>query len=319
MNEPATEPMEPVTEPPEPAGEPSARPARHVLPWLTGAGFLVLAAGLAWVWVHPFAPSVPSEPIEALAGRLAALEQRVTRLEQRPQPQPQDLAPLAARIVALERRGTAVPDLAPLEARVAALEQRQPSNSAELDTRVAALENAGRTAQAELTHRLEAMESRFAAGEQAMRRVPLVQKAALALAAGQKLGALPGAPAALAQFADAAPPTEASLRLAFPQAARDALAASYPVTEGKPLLARLWARAQDLITIRQGDRVLIGDPAAGVLERARAALDAGDIATAVAELQTLQGGAAQAMAGWLAQARALLDARAALAQWAASD
>jgi hypothetical protein len=55
-----------------------------------------------------------------------------------------------------------------------------------------------------------------------------------------------------------------------------------------------------------------------VLEHARIALEAGDVAAAVAEVGTLQGAAAQAMAGWLAQARALLDARAALAGWAAS-
>ena len=63
--------------------------------------------------------------------------------------------------------------------------------------------------------------------------------------------------------------------------------------------------------------MLVGDPAAGVLERARTALDAGDLAGAVAAVDSLNGAAAQAMAGWLAQARALLDARAALAEWAA--
>ena len=39
---------------------------------------------------------------------------------------------------------------------------------------------------------------------------------------------------------------------------------------------------------------------------------------AVAEVATLQGAAAQAMSAWLAQARSLLEARAALAAWAAS-
>ena len=49
------------------------------------------------------------------------------------------------------------------------------------------------------------------------------------------------------------------------------------------------------------------------------ALDAGDLSAAVTDVATLQGAAGQAMATWLAQARALLDARAALAAWAASD
>ena len=146
----------------------------------------------------------------------------------------------------------------------------------------------------------------------------LVQSASAALAAGQKLGDLPGAPPALARFADTNPPTEAALRLAFPQAARQALAAAHPVSGDKPLLTRLWAQAQDLVTVRQGDHVLVGDPTAGMLERARAALDAGDLSAAVTDVATLQGAAGQAMAAWLAQARALLEARAALAAWAAS-
>jgi hypothetical protein len=180
------------------------------------------------------------------------------------------------------------------------------------------MESAERTRQSELSHRLEADESRLAASENAARKIPLVQAATMALATGQKLGDLPGAPPALSRFANANPPSEASLRLAFPAAAREALAASRPATEGKPLLTRLWAQAQDLVTIRQGDRVLVGDPAAGVLERARAALEAGDLAAAVAEVATLQGAAARAMATWLDQARSLLEARAALAAWAAS-
>ena len=85
------------------------------------------------------------------------------------------------------------------------------------------------------------------------------------------------------------------------------------------MLARLWAEAQELVTIRQGDHVLVGDPAAGILERARIALNAGDLAGSAAEVATLRGAAAEAMAEWLAQVRALLEARAALVAWAASD
>jgi hypothetical protein len=169
-----------------------------------------------------------------------------------------------------------------------------------------------------MSRRIDAIEGRLAASEKAARRIPVVQAATMALAAGQKLGDLPGAPPALARFADAAPPTEAALRLAFPQAAREALAVSHPASEGQPLLTRLWAQAQDLVTIRQGDRVLIGDPAAGVLAHARADLEAGDLAAAVADVAKLEGAAAQAMSAWLAQARSLLQARDALAAWAAA-
>jgi hypothetical protein len=47
------------------------------------------------------------------------------------------------------------------------------------------------------------------------------------------------------------------------------------------------------------------------------ALDAGDLRGAVAAVEKLQGPAAQAMSGWLEQAKALLAARAALAEMAA--
>jgi hypothetical protein len=324
MSEPIAEPPEPATEPPAP---PTTQPARRrqLFPALTAVGFLILAAALIWVWQHSAVPPTSTEQTDALARQVSALEARLTRVEQRPPPQIADLAPLGARVTALEQRpppqgGTATPapDLAPLERRLTALEQRQPPNLAPLEARLAALETAGRAMQSDLLRRLDADEARLAASENAARRIPLVQAAAMALAAGQKLGDLPGGPPALARFADAAPPTEATLRLAFPKAAREALAASHPATEGQPLLTRLWAQAQDLVTVRQGDRVLIGDPAAGVLEHARADLEAGDLAAATGEVATLQGAAAQAMSAWLAQARSLLEARAALAAWAAS-
>ena len=330
-----TEPTEPTEQPPEAAVEPQVEapaPRRPLLPWLTGAGFLLLAAGLVWVWRHPAFPP-PTEQTDTMAREINALESRVVRLEQRPPPQVPDLGPLAARVAALEQRpaaqglapAPAAPDLAPLAARVSALEQRQPPSLAPLETRIAAIE-ARQSAESQLAVRITALENadasmqaRIVANDKVARRMALVQSASAALATGQKLGDLPGAPSALTRFANTNPPTEAALRLAFPQAARQALAAAHPVDADKPLLTRLWAQAQDLVTVRQGDHVLVGDPSAGVLERARAALDAGDLSSAVTDVATLQGAAGQAMAVWLAQARALLDARTALAAWAASD
>jgi len=328
-DEPPAEP--PAESPPPPAERPPRRP---LLPWLTAAGFLLLAAAVVWVWQHPAIPPASTEATDSLAREIAALAQRVSRLEQRPMPTTPDLGALNARVTALEQRpapqaasGAPPTDLGPLEKRVAGLEQRQPPDlqplvnrlaaldarqqqaGAELSARVAALENADRTVQADLAHRADAATA-------TARHGALVEIASLALAAGQKLGDIPGAPPALARFADAPPPTLASLRLAFPAAAREALAASRPATEGKPLATRLWAQAQDLVTVRQGDHVLVGDPAAGLLERARSALDAGDLGAAVADISSLQGAPAQAMSGWLAQAQALLAAKAALVAWA---
>jgi hypothetical protein len=315
---------EPPSEP-EPSPQPppaTPRPRRRVLPWLTGAGFLILAIAIAWVWQNPIALPTPSPgQDQALVQQIAALQARIARLEQRPQPQPPDLAPLEARVAALENRpplaaATTAPDLSQVTARLDAVERRQQPDLAPLQSRIASLEDAGHKALSDMQQRLSQDNERLSAVAKAAGLAARVSAARQALDAGQKLGNVTGAPPALARYAEVDPPTEASLRLAFPVAEQAALAASRPSVDDKPLLARLWARAQDLVTIRQGDRVLVGDPAAGVLARAQEALDAGDLAGAVRAVSELQGAAAQAMAGWHAQARALLQARAALATWA---
>ncbi|HEX5326561.1 MAG TPA: mitofilin family membrane protein, partial [Acetobacteraceae bacterium] len=94
-------------------------------------------------------------------------------------------------------------------------------------------------------------------------------------------------------------------------------AASRPEAGDRAFGQRLWQRAQGLISIREGDRVIVGNPAAGVLDEAQTRLDAGDLAGAVAAVSKLTGPPAQALADWLAQANALLAARAALATMAA--
>lgn len=345
MSEPTA--LLPPPEPPPPEPPPAAPPSRS-LPWLTTIGFVILAAGLLLVWLFPATPESSDEAIDRLARHLATLQERVTRLEQRPSAQALDLGPLTARVTALEQRPASspppaelkgladrvvalekrpapaaaqpapAPDLAPLEARIAALEQRRLPDLAPLAAQVAALEQRKPPDLGPLETKMAALETSERAMEKRMNRTAQVQAAATALAAGQKLGELPGAPAALARFANTAPPTEAVLRLAFPDAAREALAAAHPTTGDKPLLTRLWSQAQELVTVRQGDRVLVGDPTAGVLEQARAALDAGDLAGAVASVASLQAAPAQAMASWLGEARGLLEARAALAAWAAA-
>ncbi len=306
-----------------------ARPARDMLlPWLCLLGFLVLAGAIGFVWWSFQQPE--SQP----AADLQALQDRVARLEQRPPAAATgavDLGPLTARVAALEQRGT--PDLAPLEARVAALEKQVADNSQfatrlnALSGRVDVLSGRDQGAVGDLGRRLDADEARLAtlerataqvtAAAQQAARLARIQTAEAALAAGQPLGDLPNAPPAVTRFAAADPPTEASLRLAYPAAERAALAASHPDVDDKPFLARVLAHAADLVTVRQGDRVLVGDPAAGVLARARSALDAGDLAGAVAAVSGLSGPPAAAMAAWLTDAKALLAARAGLADMAA--
>ena len=301
MTEPVIEP--PVVEHPvveHTAETPEAPPAkRPLMALLSPLALLVLAVAIGVVWLRTTEPPNLGDTEQ----RLTLIEARLSRLEQPPleqplveQPRPPQAAngpDLTPRIEALERRPS--PDLAPLQARIAGLEQRPPNDTAALIARVAMLEKA-------------------AARDDRLSRV---QAAAVALAAGRKLGTIPGAPPALARFADANPPTEAALRLAFPAAERAALDASRPSEDGQSVLQRMLVRAEELVTVRQGDRVLVGDPAAGVLLRARISLEAGDLAAAVAALSDLRGPSAVAMSPWLAGATALRDARAALADMAA--
>lgn len=294
-----------------------------------------LVARVAALEARPAAPPPPPPP------NLAPLEARLGELERRPAPPPAappvNLAPVEARIAAVEARAPA--DLGPLDGRIAALEGRKPTDLGPLEARLGALERkqaedaaalsgkldaAGRQAAA-LGPRLEQMETQarqagasLAAVTERAQRLGRVQAAGVALAAGQRLGEIPGAPPALAKFALDAPPTEAGLRLSFDAAAEAAQRASQPaITEGQPLLDRMWTRAQQSVTVRQGDRVLVGDPISGVIARSRQALDAGDLAGAVRALDGLAGPARAAMADWIGRAQSLLDARAAVAEMAA--
>jgi hypothetical protein len=316
MSDPATEPQPEPPSAPEPAPA-SPPPRQHLLPWLSGGGFLVLLVGLIVVWLRPLAPPPVAPQSDALARQVAELQARVAGMAQRPAP---DAASLESRLAALEQRPpqpAPAPDLGGLASQVAALEQRQPPDIAPLRAQLSALASQDQAALGNLSHRVDTDEARLSVLENAVGRATRAEAVRIALESGQKLGAVPGVPPALARFADTNPPTETQLRFAFPQAARNALAASRPATEGKPLLTRLWLRAQDLVTVRQGDQVLVGDPVAGVLNRAREAVNGGDLAGAVTAVGSLSGPAAAAMAGWLAQARSLLEARAALAAWAA--
>lgn len=316
---------------------PPARRETAVPPWISAAGFVILAGAIGFAWWHPRPVAAPdATPLHDLKQQVEALELHLGQLENRPAAAA-DLKPLADRIAALEHRPT--PDPAPLDARVSALEhqalehqapdaQRLAAQMQTLSHQVEALSGLDRGADARLAQRLDTDEARLSAMQHdaaqasaetaRLARLVRIQAAQIALNAGQPLGDIAGAPAAVARFAATAPPTAAALRLGFPKAARAALAASQPDTTGKPFLSRMLRRAENLVTIRQGDRVVVGDSAAGVLARARAELDAGDLAGTVAAVAALSGPAANAMAGWRAEAQSVLDARAGLAAMAAA-
>lgn len=249
----------------------------------------------------------PTVPLQQMQSRLDALEQRVAALEAAPK-----LVP-ATRASALPLSGTD-PLVTALGARMDALSGQQDRMDAQLTVLTASVKSdeARLLTAANQASAVAALSERTA-------RLARVQAAAYALSEGLPLGVMPNAPAALVPFETTPPPTEASLRLAFPGVAARARGMARADTRGLGFWPAVWARAGSLITVRRGDRVLVGSQQIGTIDRARVALEAGDLAGAVAISGTLTDGPATAFADWRAQAQGLLSARAALAQLARQD
>lgn len=132
---------------------------------------------------------------------------------------------------------------------------------------------------------------------------------------------------ALAPRAATGIPTLAALRAAFPETARAAVAGARAERAAAAVAGETSDRQQDapgwldqvmlrlseLVSVRPVGEDVQGDDAAARVARAEAALGKGDLAGAVAEVEALEGKAREAASGWLADARARLDADAALA------
>ncbi|MFC7473265.1 hypothetical protein ACFQS7_02800 [Dankookia sp. GCM10030260] len=189
------------------------------------------------------------------------------------------------------------------EKKLAALEKT-------LGERIAALETAQK--------QMKDLESRTA-------RLAAIDRLRGALLAGQPLGEglakVDQPPAALARFAQSAPPTEASLRLSFEDAAKAARAASdaamQPDGSKAGVVDSALSRLGGLVTVRRGEQVVWGDAAEAEIERARRALEAGDVEMSLTHVDKLPPPARAAMQGWADQARSLVAARAALRSLAA--
>lgn len=302
MNEESLSPLKDL--PPDAPVTAPATTQHDVVPWLYGLGFLVLAVAIIYLWQYPGTPAeAPPDP--AIEQRLADLDSRLTKVEQQSSPA---LAKISARLNVLEGRTT---DETQLASRLDALSGRIESLSGRDQTGIDAIKQQ----MSALTAQVAALESNAGNMEaitKRLNRLARLQEASAALAAGRPIGDLPDAPPVLVRYAHIAPPTEADLRLRFPAAVRVALQASQPIEGSAPFLARIWDRAQNLITIRRGDEIVVGNPSAVILARAQTAVEAGDLSQAVDDIETLKGKPAQVMASWLSDAKALLDARSAL-------
>ncbi len=341
--ETAAETVTPAAEPPEAAPPASAEPAPKAKKsggtplWLTLLLVLALAAeplALRVLLPQDVAPAMAPPPqlalpvdgsrIDAVDSRLAELARRIDALEHASPMTalaPAAAAPAAAAPVAVvdrsaERSAEDAARLQALESRLAALETRPAQALPDVEGQISA-------ASATLNARIAEMDASIKRDvAQATQRAAFANRlraAFFALDAGKPLGTIPDAPPALAQFADKAAPTEPALRLSFARYADTARAASQPGAEIADPVDRAWERVKNLVTVREGDHVIIGSRTASLIEDARGKLDAGDLAGAVTALAGLDAPAKAAMAAWIAQAQSLLDARAALLAMAAKS
>ncbi len=114
------------------------------------------------------------------------------------------------------------------------------------------------------------------------------------------LGVLPA-------YAEKGIPTVPDLTRSFAVAKEGAQVATAPAASGS-LVDTLMASAQSLVTIKRIDEPTTGQGPGAALARAKAALDKGDLAAAVKEVETLDGAPREAFAAWLGQAHARLSA-----------
>ncbi|MGA1685317.1 MAG: hypothetical protein ACO38S_12540 [Gemmobacter sp.] len=302
-------------------------------PVLAGVIAGLIAGALAGGAVGGFAPGPAAPPpspdpaeVAALRADLAALGVRLGTLEPRV---PADPAPalgaLEGRLAALEARGWADP-----AAIAAEFEALRAAQAAAVGTTAAeaALGAARDRAIAEIEAAREALRAvdaaRAAAAEAELRasmRRGLIAGIGAALETGEPFGPLlddlaqagTPAPAALGAVAAGAP-TGAALVEGWAPAARAALAASRRIDPEAPLGQRI----ADFLRIQTGARPLrpqAGQGADAILSRAEAALRAGALGDAAAEIATLPPEARAALGGWMAgfeARRAALEALAAL-------
>jgi hypothetical protein len=308
-----------AAEPPPPPASPKPVKAKKaggaVWPILGIIAFLLLAGGEVYLWrlnqmtnqavaaaqssggepvtASTAAPSSPTAAPAGISGQIASLQNEIAALQQttaKAAPAPDSIATQADQSE----------KLAVLGAEISALQTAFAADHSTLTT--VASDDSG----------LQKLTSKITLLTQ-------LAGARMALDSGQPLGDIPGAPAALAAYATTPPPTLAQLELTYPQAAAAADSASVDKATKNSFWARVVARLESLVTISNGSHVLMGAPAAAITAQAQTQLNAGDLAGAVATLtQNLSDTTLTAMGPWLAQAKSLLAARAAIIQMSQS-
>ena len=298
--------------------------------WPLLGGALAAAAGYG---VAQYVPNGwPMASVVTLQTQVAVLSDQVQALQA-------DLQKADARWASLETAPAPQSDagqIAALELRLAALESKPMpagTDSAALDqlrTEVAAIKTNGAAVmsaqvQADLDAKVQATEAKLTAIEQsaqAQAAATLTRAALGQIAAALDSGApYPSAIAALAgadiavvltDNATAGLPSLQALQASFPDSARTALEAALRANMGESWSERVGNFLRTQVGVRSLTPRDGPDPDA-ILSRAEAALTAGDVAQALAEIATLPTPAQDALSAWRVRAQLRLDAQAALA------
>ncbi len=337
--EPVEEPVA-ETPPPPPTPEPVAEKSG-------GSGFTavllggVVAAGLGFVaaqFAGPLLNSAPETP--DYQAQMDALSKQIAELADRPAPEPAD--PAAALETALgdslsgitDGLGAVADQLTQLDGRIVTLENRPlVQGPAELAATIDTYERELQETRAQLAEQqalnAELLAKLDATAETATQQLDAAAARAEAIAQSSALLAIQAAldtgepfatalsgltgadvPEALSTVADTGVASLSQLQTTYDDAARAALSASLRDLADGDASARIssFLKAQlglRSLTPREGD-----DPDA-VLSRAQAALDGGDVAAALSELDALPASGQAEMADWRATAQARVDAIAA--------
>ncbi len=257
------------------------------------------------------APDALAATVQAQGERLDALDRQLAELAAAPSPAPAATPAESAPATGAPNGNAAAlttlrDEVAALKTQVDDLAARPAGATTQAVGELAAKLDAAEAQLAALPPRLDALEA-GQAGLAAAARLGEALRAGNAegvAAAAEALGA--AGHGDLAQMARNLP-TLAELQSGYDRAARDALAA---VRKGDSSLGAFFAAQTNArsITPREGD-----DPDA-VQSRAGAAVEAGDIAAALRELEAMPEAGRAAMADWLARAEAWMQAQDALGQ-----
>ncbi|HYG86347.1 MAG TPA: mitofilin family membrane protein [Azospirillum sp.] len=262
-----------------------------------------------------------SADVQALASRIDALEKRPTPTTAGNGVSSADVQELASRIDALEKRPAPAPAAPAVD----------PAAVKDLSDRIAALE--GKIGpDPQLTQDVTSLKQQVSTlAQQASARQDAAASAqALVLAAGQLRGALAGsgpfqselqaakavgggdpqiaqALDAVAPYAAKGIPTQVQLADRLRHEGGDIVRAALR-GEGGNWVQQVTGALSTLVTVRRQGGDVVGDTPEAIVARAQAAMDQGNLKGAVDEVSKLQDPAAQAAAGWLADAKARLAA-----------